>query len=360
MTRAAAIVTDIGSATGHMASLAREYRVPAIVDCGLATARLAAGEEVTVDATHRRVYAGRVEELLVQESRPAPRCDGPSLALVERVVTRVARLNLTDPSKNSFRAKSCRTYHDVTRFCHEMAISEMFNLNDYRNLRHKGMAFRLESDIPLGIYLIDLGGGLDAAADSRVVRPEQIASLPMRALWRGMTTPGVTWSGARPIDLKGFVSVWANTMYDAAKSERGLGANSYAIVAANYLNFGSRLGYHFTTLDAVCSDRFEDNYILFRFKGGAADIERRVRRTRFVAEVLAQHRFDVDQKADLLNAWAKKLSRPAAEEHLSMVGRLIGCARQLDVVMDGEATLDRCVDAFLRGDYGFFEFRGEP
>ncbi len=358
MTRAAAIVTEVGSATGHMASLAREYRVPTLADVRGAGA-LHDGQEVTVDATRRRVYEGRVEGLLAQSLRQAPTLrDSPALAVLERVLARVSRLNLTDPSRNSFRAKNCRTYHDITRFCHEMAICEMFQLNDYRNLSEQGIAYRLESDIPLGIYVIDLGGGIEAPEGARVVRPEHVRSRPMLALWRGMSTPGIRWAGARPIDLKGFLSVWANTLYDPAKGERGLGENSYAILGAEYVNFGSRLGYHFTTLDSVCSDRLHDNYILFRFKGGAADIERRVRRTRFVADVLDHFRFQVDQREDLLNAWVKKLPAEQVEDLLAMVGRLIGCARQLDVVMEADTTTDECIAAFLGGDYKFFEFKG--
>jgi len=359
MTRAAAIVTDVGSPTGHMASLAREYRVPTIVNASGAT-KLDAGDEVTVDATQRQVFRGRIEALLVGQAAGAqPGRDSPALPVLQRVVARVARLNLTDPSKTSFRAKGCQTYHDVTRFCHEMAISEMFNLNDYSNLSDKGMAYRLESEVPLGVYIIDLGGGLQPGSKGRVITPDQISSLPMRALWQGMSTPGIRWAGARPIDFKGFVSVWANTMYDVSKGERGLGTNSYAIVAGTYLNFGSRLGYHFTTIDSVCSDQLNDNYILFRFKGGAADIERRVRRTRFVAEVLGHFRFGVDQKEDLLNAWVRELPRHETEELLVMVGRLIGCARQLDVVMDAEATLDQCLRAFVTGNFAFFDFKGD-
>lgn len=251
MTRAAAILTDVGSPTGHMASLSREYRVPTIVDAGRATA-IPEGLEVTVDATRLKVFEGRIEELLVSGFHsPQRRADSPPLPLVERIVARVARLNLTDPSKNAFRAKNCRTYHDVAWFCHEMAIWEMFNLNDYRNITHKGMAFWLESGIPLRIYIIDLGGGLDAGNQGGIVKPGQILSVPMRALLKGINTPGIRWAGARPIELKGFLSVWANTMYDSAKGERGLGDNSYAIVSSNYLNFGSRLGYHFTTLDSA-------------------------------------------------------------------------------------------------------------
>jgi pyruvate,water dikinase len=359
MTRAAAILTDVGSSTGHMASLSREYHVPTIVDAGRAT-ELPEGIEVTVDATDLKVFAGRVEEIMVKEFQsPRLRSDLPSFALLERVVGRVARLNLTDPSKNAFRAKNCRTYHDIARFCHEMAIWEMFNLNDYRKLSDKGLAFRLDSDIPLGIYIIDLGGGLDPAAQGGVVKPEQILSIPMQALFKGMSTPGIRWGGARPIDLKGFLSVLANTMYDSSKGERELGDNSYAILSSNYLNFGSRLGYHFTTLDSVCGENLNDNYILFRFKGGAADIERRVRRTRFVGEILAHYRFNIDQKEDLLHAWVKKLPVNSTKDLLAMVGRLIGCARQLDVVMDAEATLERCEKAFINGEYDFFDFKGE-
>jgi pyruvate,water dikinase len=357
MTRAAAILTNVGSPTGHMASLSREYHVPTIVDMGRAT-DLPEGLEVTVDATHLKVFEGRVEEIIVGGLRSLPpRPDLPSLALLERVVARIARLNLTDPSKNAFRAKNCQTYHDVARFCHEMAIWEMFSINDYRNLGEKGLAFRLASEIPLGIYIVDLGGGLDPGIQGNTVRPEQIISAPMSALWKGMSTPGICWGGARPIDLKGFLSVVANTMYDSAKGERELGDNSYAIVSSHYVNFGSRLGYHFTTLDSVCGDNLNDNYILFRFKGGAADIERRVRRTRFVGEILAHYRFAIDQRDDLLHAWVRKLPRADMEDLLIMVGRLIGCARQLDVIMDAEATVERCEEAFLNGTYEFFDFK---
>jgi pyruvate, water dikinase len=356
MTRAAAIVTEIGSTTGHMASLAREFGVPTLTGAEGAHA-LPSGTEVTVDATARRVFAGRVEELLVHAARKTEQAlDLHALAGVERLAARITHLNLTDPAKNSFRAKSCRTYHDVVRFCHEMAISEMFNINDYRNLRERGMTFRLETDVPLGIYVIDLGGGVAVHPGARTVSPAQITSVPMIALWRGITTPGVRWSGARPIDLRGFLSVWATTMVDAGRSERGLGDNSYAMLGSRYVNFGSRLGYHFTTLESVCGEGLHENYIIFRFKGGAADIQRRERRVRFIADVLQKSAFEIDRRQDLLNAWVKQLPQQGIEELLAMLGRLMACARQLDVVMHADTTVRACIDAFLAGRYDFFDF----
>ena len=50
-TRAAAVVTDVGSAASHASIIAREYGIPAVVGCGDATARLTTGMRVTVDGT---------------------------------------------------------------------------------------------------------------------------------------------------------------------------------------------------------------------------------------------------------------------------------------------------------------------
>ncbi len=48
-TRAAAVVTDVGSAAAHASIIAREYGIPAVVGCGDATSRLRTGMRVTVD-----------------------------------------------------------------------------------------------------------------------------------------------------------------------------------------------------------------------------------------------------------------------------------------------------------------------
>jgi pyruvate,water dikinase len=50
-TRAAAVVTDVGSAAAHASIIAREYGIPAVVGCGDATARLTTGMRVTVDGS---------------------------------------------------------------------------------------------------------------------------------------------------------------------------------------------------------------------------------------------------------------------------------------------------------------------
>jgi pyruvate,water dikinase len=53
MDRTAAIVADTGSTTGHMASLAREFRIPTLLGTREATKVIRAGQVVTVDAGAR-------------------------------------------------------------------------------------------------------------------------------------------------------------------------------------------------------------------------------------------------------------------------------------------------------------------
>ncbi|MDX1469340.1 MAG: PEP/pyruvate-binding domain-containing protein [Acidimicrobiia bacterium] len=49
--RAAAVVTDVGSALAHASIIAREYGIPAVVGCSDATSRLRDGQMVTVDGS---------------------------------------------------------------------------------------------------------------------------------------------------------------------------------------------------------------------------------------------------------------------------------------------------------------------
>ncbi|HEV2005986.1 MAG TPA: PEP-utilizing enzyme [Candidatus Limnocylindrales bacterium] len=56
--RAAAVVTDVGSAASHASIIAREYGIPAVVGCGDATSRLRTGMRVTVDGSRGTVEPG--------------------------------------------------------------------------------------------------------------------------------------------------------------------------------------------------------------------------------------------------------------------------------------------------------------
>ncbi|HMK43703.1 MAG TPA: PEP/pyruvate-binding domain-containing protein, partial [Dissulfurispiraceae bacterium] len=131
MDRAAAIITDVGSTTGHMASLAREYQIPTILDTAEATRKLQQGQLVTVDAVNCNVYAGTVEELREFAERKDDPIKGTQLFLtLEKAMKLITPLNLIDPQSPDFSPSSCRTLHDITRFSHEMAVRELFDIEN--------------------------------------------------------------------------------------------------------------------------------------------------------------------------------------------------------------------------------------
>ena len=280
--KAAGLIAERGNTSGHLAIISREFDVPLAIGLPPDKAELLTSRgEITLDAFTGAVFNGRQEPLLdlaaslkKQRRKVKP---SPLRLLLDDVLQHITPLNLTNPRDPSFRPQSIKTIHDIIRFSHEKAINAMFEVNDSR-LNGRGKTVSLKSDVPLDIYLIDLGGGLAEGAPKKRVTPEEIVSTPMRALYEGMTTPGVRWSGHVPIDFKGFVSVFANTMFDGAKYERRLGDRSYAILSANYVNFSSRLGYHFSIVDAYVGPDENENYISFRFKGGAARLDKRTRR----------------------------------------------------------------------------------
>ena len=60
MKRASAIVTDLGGTTCHAAIVSREMGIPCIVGTGNATSVLKENTMITVDATHGKVYEGKI------------------------------------------------------------------------------------------------------------------------------------------------------------------------------------------------------------------------------------------------------------------------------------------------------------
>ena len=350
MDRLAGILTEVGSPTDHMTILAREFRVPTLVDVAGALESLSSGQEITMDADLALIYPGIIGELLTKPSKkPEPWRDDPLFIKLKKVLTHISPLHLLDPTSPDFQPKSCLTLHDITRFCHEKAMDAMFNLDVEQSVQAKGVC-RLQSDLPLNLFILDLGGGL-ADRDSKVITEEDIISPPFRAVLRGFRNPAVRWSGQVSVDFKGFMSVFANTLYDLNKSETGLGGKSFAIISDKYLNLNSRLGYHFGHLDAFVSDERNDNYISFQFKGGAASLDRRERRAQLLARLLDDMGFKAQAISDLVRGRLVKYSREDTENILEQVGTLLAFSRQLDLALSSEAVANKIFEAFKSGDF---------
>jgi pyruvate,water dikinase len=351
MDRINAIITEAGSPTDHMTILAREFRIPTLVGVEGAAQTLQHGQLVTVDADAARIFPGIVNELLRhRESEPEPWRDNGDFLKLRQILKKTVPLHLLDPEAPEFQAQNCRTLHDITRFCHEKAMDAMFTLDVEAAATARGVC-RLKTSLPMNLFVLDLGGGLETAG-SPEIEADQVLSLPFKALLQGFHHPEVSWAGAVAPDLKGFISVFANTMYDANKADRGLGGKTFAIISKNYLNFNSRLGYHFGLVDAYLCEEINDNYISFQFKGGAASVDRRERRVRLLNRLLEDLGFQLQNRGDLVQGRMAKFSFRETEQALEQVALLLAFCRQLDLALASEAVMERCLQAFRSKDYG--------
>jgi len=345
--RVAALVADVGSPTGHLALVAREYGIPALVDTFRASEVLREGEMVTVDAYHTRVYQGRVEALLGLHRRPQL-LTFPLYDKLRAAADLIVPLTLVDPRSPAFRPDNCRTYHDIAFFAHEKAMQLMFGLMD-QVAEGRVPALRLlklDTPLPLYLHLVDLGDGL--ASHQSPVPPQDIISIPMRALWRGISHPGISWAGPVPVDLGGFLHVLGQA---AIRPPENFWDKTYAIVAANYVNYACRPGYHFQSVDSYVGPAAEENYLNFNFKGGAADEVRRIRRAMLISTVLERLGFEVERHKDVIRARYRKRPLPDMEGRLDLLGRLMAYVRQMDMLMKDDAIVQVLAERFLAGHY---------
>jgi len=345
MDRAAAIITDAGSPTGHMALLAREFKVPAILCTEKATRTLKPGQIVTVDANFSNVYEGVVQELLEAEKETSnDLADTPVFQTLKALLKKIIPLNLLNPQDESFAPENCRTLHDVVRFAHEFSMREMFQLSE-NDLEGDLELVDLDVDIPVKVRILDLGGGLKRGF-RRKVKPAQILSVPFKAFFQGLTA--MRWPQAKPAGVKSLDSIFVKTEDDVAQGASRWQDQSYVVLSHNYMNFSIRLGYHLSTVEAYISDQVNDNYITFHFKGGGSTTERRERRTRLIADIIDLIDIHCQRKGDFIDARVAKYPPEEMARRLTLLGKLTVYTKQLDMVLFSEGIVDWYVKDFLR------------
>lgn len=351
------IITDVGSITSHLASVAREFGVPAIFGTQQATTALADGDQITLWASHSKVYTGIVEGLLQsvrQIKRPV--FASPTHLRLQAILESISPLNLTDPKALDFSPDGCRTIHDIIRFTHEQAMREMFGYGDVAE-RVTG-AIRMKLSIPLWLFIIDIGGGLQGSSPA-TDQPDfqNINSVPFSAILRGLCHPGINWKATIGLNARNLMDLVAGGA--APQTGDVLGSPSYAIISEDYMNLNARFGYHFATVDSLCSDDINQNYLTLQFAGGVGSYYGKSLRITFLGEVLQRLGFMVQIKGDLIEASIGRTDKKNMEIALDQLGRLLGSSRLMDMGITNPDEIPRLVESFFKEDYNFLE-RKQP
>jgi pyruvate,water dikinase len=330
MRQTSAIIVTSGGVASHMATIAREYRVPTLAGMKGA-ASLPSGEVVTVDASSGRVYAGCQEELL--ETRRRER-DGygelPIVRLLKEVLAKVTPLHLLRPGDDDFQAAKCQTFHDILRFAHQRGIEEMFRIA-HQIGEQQQISRPLQTDIPVQVHTIFIDDELRSRRRGPM-RDTEIPSRPMQAFWNGIKQEG--WPAAA-VNPSGKMLKAARTQ--PARSHRGpFGEDSFAILSREYMLLSLHLGFHFTSFEAICSGQENKNFVRMQHKDGGAQRDRRIRRVTLMAEVLSRLGFEVETSGDFFSCSISHLDIKDAEEKLGQLGRITMLTKQLDMALSND------------------------
>ncbi|HXY53510.1 MAG TPA: PEP/pyruvate-binding domain-containing protein [Nitrospirota bacterium] len=352
----AAIITETGTQTSHMAALCRELRVPAIVNAAGVTEILKPGQDITLvagDDGTSALYEGIIRDLIAGAGQGKAGMEDVHEYRRKRYILRyISPLNLVDPLMEEFTPEGCRTLHDILRFIHEKSVAELVDSAREGNVkfRKQGTLIPLELPVPAGIVVMDMGGGLDIGGDGRRATFEEITSVPFRAIIRGMLHPGAWHS--EPVALKAHDLLSSMMRMPDIDSGNPAGYN-LAVISREYVNLSIRFGYHFNMIDCYCGEKAKNNHIYFRFLGGATDMVKRSRRLELIARILREYGFNIRIKGDLLIARLAGLNPEEMEKVLDQAGRLISYMRQLDAVMHDDAAIERHAKNFLAGVYTY-------
>ncbi len=348
----AALLVMEGSPVGHLATLVREFAVPCIFRIGKNAALLSGKHIVSVNATRRCVYDGvrwaGIRERVLSRIAAGNRHQKKSGPLYDLVLG----LNLLDPDASSFKARSCQSVHDTLRFMHEMSVRSMFGFGDSQNRGWSKTSSKLETDLPLKAQLIDLDQSI--SEKTKKVSPGAVASVPFMALWRGISDTRLVWPERWEKTMRGMPSDFTETVLGGNRGPRRPSDKNYAIIAKDYMNLNARFAYHYAMVDAMVGPGTEHNHVHFRFRGGGGQEDNKQRRARFLERVLRESGFGVDRSGDLVTAWFRRYPQQDSERALELLGRLMVCAQQLDVVLKTDAAVKLYAEYFQSEQYGMF------
>lgn len=296
--KASAILTDYGKVAGHMASIAREFCIPAIVGLKNATDKLLDGSIVTVDADDGVVYAGKIEHLLRYYANTDLSLEEEEYKLLRKVRRYLFPLTLS-ADKSTSSLDCCNTFHDLIHLAHELAGEKLaeFILADH-NLK-KAFNEILVPSVGKVMVLDMLKDEKSEAHDT--INIKNVNSPPFHEFLAG---------------IKEYSSK------DNQESKRFFTEPVYVMRKDELCEVIMQTCQSFDMLDALLSDDKTSNYIYCRFSENPANPEKSLSRCAIADKVLSKLNFAVARTSRAVTAWLGGTTKNEALPILKMIGKL--------------------------------------
>ncbi|MCK5124710.1 MAG: hypothetical protein KAR42_00495 [candidate division Zixibacteria bacterium] len=341
MGKISALVTRVGGLASHMATIAREYHIPTLV--GLRELKeLKNGDLVTVDATNKTIYRGEHKDLVRARSPEYDIFEDSSIhKVLDRVLDLVSPLRLLHPTDDDFLPENCVTFHDITRYAHQKSMEEMFK--SARALDKEGaLGTRLISDVPAEMNIIFIDNDDRRSHSSDFVLESDTDLTPMKYFWDGIKKEG--WP-TLPEPAKKIIG-FATNRDKKRKSE--FSESSFAVLGKEYMMLSLRMGYHFTSIEAMCAEETNKNYVQMQYMAGGAILERRIRRLKLLTDILGHMGFVQHRKGDFLHSVISYQDKASMADKLYILGRLIMMTKQLDMALSSDAVAEWYAGDFIK------------
>lgn len=333
MDRINAIVTEVGSPASHMATVAREFKVPTLLGIKR-TEELKNGDEITVDATNCHIYSG-IQDDLVKAIEPEFELfeNDPLYITLKKILAKVSKLFLIHPNDSDFKIECANSLHDITRFCHQMSMEVMFsNVIKLHTTQKSTLGFVLKSDIPLTVDIIYLDEGFADRKKQKKLTIDEVESEPMVQFWKGVLREGWPMQRKHP-EIEGIKSL---TLSRKSRTKRVYSDISFAVLSKDFMILSLKMGYHFVSYEAMATDDVNKNYIKMQFKAGGANMERRSRRIKLILEILENLGFENYSSGDFLDTFIAYENKHDILDKLHLLGRLSMLTKQLDMALSND------------------------